>query len=81
MPPTRRSRRLATPSHLLLLKSSIQRTKSIVIIDDREVSVPTGIFVKNEFRKSLSGAKFGIENQATGKKNCSNRIRVQKRYE
>ena len=28
--------------------------------------MPTGIFIGNEFRKAISGNKFGVENPATG---------------
>lgn len=30
------------------------------------ISIPTGIFIGNEFRKAISGNKFGVENPATG---------------
>lgn len=30
------------------------------------VSIPTGIFINNEFRKALGGNQFGVENPATG---------------
>lgn len=36
-------------------------------IAGREVSVPTGIFINNEFRSSISGNTFGVENPGTGK--------------
>lgn len=32
----------------------------------REVSVPTGIFINNEFRSSIGGNTFGVENPGTG---------------
>ncbi|KAI9713934.1 MAG: aldehyde dehydrogenase (NAD(P)(+)) ald5 [Bogoriella megaspora] len=36
-------------------------------IGGRDVSVPTGLFINNEFRKSIGGNTFGVENPATGR--------------
>ena len=36
-------------------------------IGGRQVSVPTGIFINNEFRKSIAGTTFAVEDPATGK--------------
>ncbi|KAF2635187.1 aldehyde dehydrogenase [Massarina eburnea CBS 473.64] len=35
-------------------------------IQNRDVSVPTGIFINNEFRASLTSSQFSVENPATG---------------
>lgn len=39
----------------------------VIKIAGREVSVPTGIFINNEFRKSIGGNAFAVENPGTGK--------------
>lgn len=36
-------------------------------IAGRQVSVPTGIFINNEFRKAIGGNTFAVENPANGK--------------
>lgn len=36
-------------------------------IAGRDVKVPTGIFINNEWRTSIAGNTFGVENPATGK--------------
>lgn len=48
--------------------SSSSVPPSSVKIHGRDVSIPTGIFINNEFRASLSGSKFSVENPATGQK-------------
>lgn len=35
-------------------------------IAGRDISVPTGIFINNEFRNSIGGNTFGVENPSTG---------------
>lgn len=42
-------------------------SSKVVKIAGREVSIPTGIFINNEFRKSIGGNAFAVENPATGK--------------
>lgn len=46
--------------------SSSTAPSSTLKINNRDISVPTGIFINNEFRPSLSGSKFSVENPATG---------------
>lgn len=46
--------------------SSSTAPSSTLKINNRDISVPTGIFINNEFRSSLSGSKFSVENPATG---------------
>ncbi|KAK7190647.1 aldehyde dehydrogenase [Paraphaeosphaeria sporulosa] len=46
--------------------SSSAASSATLKINNRDVSVPTGIFINNEFRSSLSGSKFSVENPATG---------------
>ena len=36
-------------------------------IRDKQVRIPTGLFINNEFVKSSSGATFGVEDPSTGK--------------
>ncbi|KAF7558114.1 hypothetical protein G7Z17_g88 [Cylindrodendrum hubeiense] len=42
-------------------------SSKVINIAGRDVSVPTGIFINNEFRKSIGGNTFAVENPATGK--------------
>ncbi|KAF4997544.1 hypothetical protein FDECE_12074 [Fusarium decemcellulare] len=39
----------------------------IISVSGRDISVPTGIYINNEFRKAISGTTFPVENPATGK--------------
>lgn len=48
---------------LRFASSSLRKTLSIA---GREVTVPTGLFIGNEFRPALAGNTFGVENPATG---------------
>ena len=36
-------------------------------IRDKQVRIPTGLFINNEFVKSSSGSTFGVEDPSTGK--------------
>ncbi|KIW96939.1 uncharacterized protein Z519_02330 [Cladophialophora bantiana CBS 173.52] len=38
-----------------------------VVINGKEISIPTGLFINNEFVKALGGKTFEVENPATGK--------------
>lgn len=54
----------------VLLSRYVRFTSSaaskVLKINGRDVSVPTGIFINNQFHKALSGSTFGVENPATG---------------
>ncbi|GAM86255.1 hypothetical protein ANO11243_042670 [Dothideomycetidae sp. 11243] len=52
------------PRHLRCLSSAAPHT---LRIRDKDVSIPTGLFINNEFVKSAGGNTFGVEDPATGK--------------
>lgn len=52
--------------HFVRFSSYSSAPSGTVKINGHDVSVPTGIFIDNEFRSSLSGSKFNVENPATG---------------
>lgn len=49
------------------LASTALASSKTVKIGGRDVSIPTGIFINNEFRQSIEGNTFGVEDPATGK--------------
>jgi hypothetical protein len=49
-----------------LASSSIAPSQKLNI-GGRDVSIPTGIFINNEFRQSIGGNTFGVEDPTTGK--------------
>ena len=49
-----------------LASTAIAPSKTLRI-DGRNVSIPTGIFINNEFRQSIEGNTFGVEDPTTGK--------------
>ena len=52
--------------HPVRFASSSTAPSATLQSHNRSVSVPTGIFINNDFRSSISGSKFSVENPATG---------------
>lgn len=48
-------------------RSASSASPRSINIAGRDVSVPTGLFINNEFVKSIGSNTFGVENPATGK--------------
>ncbi|CAK7202674.1 hypothetical protein SEUCBS139899_005400 [Sporothrix eucalyptigena] len=51
--------------HIRLASSAAALAKTLKI-GGREMSVPTGLFIGNEFRPAIAGNTFSVENPATG---------------
>jgi aldehyde dehydrogenase (NAD+) len=50
--------------HVRPLSTASSKTINVA---GQDISVPTGIFINNEFRKAIGGTTFGVENPVTGK--------------
>lgn len=51
--------------HVRLASTAIAPSQTLKI-GGRDVSIPTGIFINNEFRSSIEGNTFGVEDPTTG---------------
>ncbi|KAF9873938.1 Aldehyde dehydrogenase [Colletotrichum karsti] len=60
------SKLIPTPTVYQIRRASTANSRSIRV-GGRDISVPTGIYINNEFRKSIGGTTFGVENPATGR--------------
>jgi aldehyde dehydrogenase (NAD+) len=66
--PAHLSRPALTTQRLRFASTSTSTAPSKTLtIGGRQISIPTGIFINNTFRPSISGATFSVENPATGR--------------